>query len=152
MSEFKIIEKKLHQFTRKFYTSELIKGGILFFSLGFLYLFFTLFIEYFLWLKPTARTGLFGLFLLVELFLLIRFICIPIFKLFGLRKGISLEDSSKIIGNHFPEVSDKLLNVLQLKKNTNQSDLLLASINQKSKELQPIPFVKAVDFKQNKNI
>ncbi len=150
MSEFKIIEKKLHQFTRKFYTSELIKGGILFFSLGFLYLFFTLFIEYFLWLKPTARTGLFGLFLLVELFLLIRFICIPIFKLFGLRKGISLEDSSKIIGNHFPEVSDKLLNVLQLKKNTNQSDLLLASINQKSKELQPIPFVKAVDFKQNK--
>ncbi|PQJ68733.1 DUF4175 family protein [Polaribacter butkevichii] len=144
------IEEKLHQFTRKYYTSELIKGGILFISLGFLYFFFTVFIEYFLWLKPTARTILFWLFLGVELFLLIRFILMPIFKLIGLRKGISDEESSKIIGSHFPEVQDKLLNILQLKKNTNQTDLLLASINQKSEELQPIPFVKAVDFTKNK--
>ncbi|WP_343328479.1 DUF4175 family protein [Polaribacter staleyi] len=144
------IEEKLHQFTRKYYTSELIKGGILFISLGFLYFFFTVFIEYFLWLKPTARTILFWLFLGVELFLLIRFILMPIFKLIGLRKGISDEESSKIIGSHLPEVQDKLLNILQLKKNTNQTDLLLASINQKSEELQPIPFVKAVDFTKNK--
>ena len=149
MDGFKNIEEKLHQFTRKYYTSELIKGGILFISLGFIYLFFTLFLEYFLWLKPTARTILFWLFLVVEIFLLIRFIAIPIFKLIGLRKGITFEQSSKIIGSHFPEVQDKLLNVLQLKQNTNQSDLLLASIDQKSAELQPIPFVKAVDFKQN---
>ena len=150
MSGFKNIEKKLHQFTRKYYVNELIKGTILFLSLGFLYLIFTLFLEYFLWLKPTARTLLFWAFIAVEVFLLIRFIAIPIFKLIGLRKGISLEESSKIIGAHFPEVEDKLLNVLQLKENTNQSDLLLASINQKSEELQPIPFVKAIDFTQNK--
>lgn len=150
MDGYKNIEKKLHQFTRKYYTNELIKGIILFLSLGFLYLFFTLFLEYFLWLKPTARTILFWLFILVETFLLIRFICIPIFKLIGLRKGISLEESSKIIGNHFPQVEDKLLNVLQLKENGNQSDLILASINQKSVALQPIPFLKAVDFKKNK--
>ena len=150
MSGYKNIEQKLHQFTRKYYTNELIKGTILFLSLGFLYLFFTLFLEHFLWLKPTARTLLFWLFILVELFLLLRFIAIPIFKLIGLRKGISLQESSKIIGNHFPEVQDKLLNVLQLKENSNQSDLILASIDQKAKELQPIPFVKAIDFKQNK--
>ncbi len=150
MSGFKDIEKKLHQFTRKFYTSELIKGVIMFLSLGCLYLFFTLFLEYFLWLKPTARTLLFWLFIVVEVFLLIRFIAFPIFKLIGLQKGISYEESSKIIGSHFPEVQDKLLNVLQLKENANPTDLLLASIHQKSEELQPIPFVKAVDFKQNK--
>lgn len=149
MNGFKNIEKKLHQFTRKFYTSELIKGTILFLSLGCVYLFFTLFLEYFLWLKPTARTLLFWLFILVEVFLLIRFIAFPVFKLIGLRKGISYEQASKIIGSHFPEVQDKLLNVLQLKQNSNSSDLLLASIDQKSEELQPIPFVKAVDFKQN---
>ncbi|QTE21344.1 DUF4175 family protein [Polaribacter cellanae] len=149
MSGFKIIEQKLHRFTRKFYVNELIKGTILFLSLGFLYLIFTLFIEYFLWLKPTARTLLFWVFIIVEVFLLIRFIAIPIFKLLGLRRGISLEESSKIIGAHFPEVKDKLLNVLQLKQNSKQSDLLLASINQKSEKLQPIPFVKAVDFKKN---
>ncbi|MEN8775702.1 MAG: DUF4175 family protein [Polaribacter sp.] len=150
MNGFEKIEKKLHQFTRKYYLNELIKGTILFLSLGFLYLFFTLFLEYFLWLKPTARTLLFWIFIVVEVFLLIRFIAIPIFKLIGFRKGISLEQSSKIIGAHFPKVEDKLLNVLQLKEYTNQSDLLLASINQKSEELQPIPFVKAIDFTQNK--
>ena len=150
MVAFKNIEDKLHQFIRKYYTSELIKGTILFLSLGFIYLYFTLFLEYFLWLKPTVRIFLFWLFLFVEFFLLIRFIAIPIFKLIGLRKGITYEQSSKIIGNHFPEVQDKLLNVLQLKQNTNQSDLLAASIDQKVQELQPIPFLKAVDFRQNK--
>ena len=150
MSEFENIQKKLHQFTQKYYINELIKGAILFFSLGFLYFFFTLFLEYFLWLKPTARTILFWLFIAVEVFLLIRFIAIPIFKLIGFRKGISFTASSKIIGAHFPEVRDKLLNVLQLKENAQESDLILASINQKSAELQPIPFVKAVDFKENK--
>jgi hypothetical protein len=150
MSEFENIQKKLHQFTQKYYTNELIKGTILFFSLGFIYFFFTLFLEYFLWLKPTARTILFWLFIGVEIFLLIRLIALPIFKLIGFRKGISLEESSKIIGAHFPEVRDKLLNILQLKETTQESDLILASINQKSAELQPIPFVKAVDFKENK--
>ncbi len=149
MEPYKYIEEKLHQFVRKFYTNELIKGGILFLSLGFLYLFFTLFLEYFLWLKPTARTLLFWIFICVESYLLFRFILTPIFRLVGIKKGISFKDSSKIIGNHFPKVGDKLINVLQLKEANNQSDLLLASIEQKSKELQPIPFAKAVNFNTN---
>ena len=71
-------------------------------------------------------------------------------KIVGLQKGISFEESSKIIGRHFPEVGDKLLNILQLKQQSSQSDLLLASINQKSASLQPIPFVKAIDYSKNK--
>lgn len=149
MNSYRNIEQKLHQFVRKFYTNELIKGAILFVSLGFLYFFFTLFIEYFLWLKPTARTFLFWLFIIVESYLFFRFIITPVFKLLGIKKGISLQQSSKIIGNHFPKVGDKLINVLQLKESNNQSDLLIASIEQKSKEIQPIPFSKAVNFKSN---
>ena len=149
MNSYKNIEQKLHQFVRKFYTNELIKGGILFLSFGALYFFFTLFIEYFFWLKPTFRTLLFWLFILVESYLFFRFILTPILKLIGLKKGISSKESSKIIGNHFPKVADKLINVLQLKESGNQSDLLLASIEQKAKELQPIPFVKAINFNTN---
>ncbi len=150
MNEFTKITQKLHKFSLKFYTNELIRGCILFLSFGILYLFFTLFIEYFLWLKPVSRTILFWLFVLVELFLLTKFILFPIFKIMGLKKGISFEESSKIIGNHFPEVEDKLLNILQLHEQSHQSDLLLASIDQKSAALQPIPFVKAIDFSKNK--
>ena len=149
MEPYKNIEQKLHQFVRKFYTNELIKGGILFLSFGFLYLFFTLFLEYFLWLKPTARTVLFWVFIAVEIYLLFRFIFTPIFRLIGIKKGISFKESSKIIGNHFPKVGDKLINVLQLKESVHQTDLLLASIEQKAIDLQPIPFAKAINFKNN---
>jgi len=150
MNEFPKITQKLHQFSLKFYTNELIRGSILFLSFGIIYLFFILFIEYFLWLKPLSRTILFWIFIFVELLLLTKFILFPVFKIVGLQKGISFEESSKIIGRHFPEVGDKLLNILQLKQQSSQSDLLLASINQKSASLQPIPFVKAIDYSKNK--
>ena len=149
MSGYNKIKVKLLQFIRKYYVNELIKGSILFLSLGFSYLIITLFLEYFFWLEPMARTLLFWIIVFFEAFLFFRFIAIPIFKLIGLRKGISLENAAINIGNHFPEVKDKLLNILQLKENDNQSDLLLASIDQKSKDLQLVPFVKAVDFIQN---
>jgi hypothetical protein len=150
MEGYQIITEKLRRFTRKYYRNELIKGGILFFSLGCIYFFVTVFIESFLWLQPFARTALFWVFILVEGCLVFQLILKPILKLIGLQKGISLQECSKIIGNHFPEIQDKLLNILQLKENPNQSDLLLASIAQKATEIQPIPFLKAVDFTKNK--
>ncbi len=149
MSNFTNIQQKLQQFIKKYYTSELIKGMILFSAFGLLYFLITLFIEYFLWLPPNARSILFFVFISVELGLLIKFIILPISKLLGLQKGISFADASKIIGKHFPEVDDKLLNVLQLNQNQQQSELLLASIEQKSASLQPIPFKNAINFKSN---
>jgi hypothetical protein len=119
-------------------------------GIGLIYFLFTLFIEYFLWLKPAARTVLFWTFIVVELFLLLRFILFPIFKLFKLQKGINYDDASKIIGNHFNEVGDKLTNFLQLSQDTNTSELLLASIDQKANTLQPIPFGNAINFGKNK--
>lgn len=148
-SHFQDIQSKLEQFIRRFYTNELLKGAILFFAIGLLYLIATLLIEYFLWLNPTARTILFWVFIAVELALFAKFIALPLAKLFKLQQGIDYEEASKIIGNHFPEVNDKLLNVLQLKENGEDSELLLASIEQKSAELSPIPFKLAINFKKN---
>lgn len=149
MKEFNNIQKKLAVFYKKYYTNELIKGAILFCSTGLLYLFFTIYVEYFFWLEPISRTILFWGFVLVEGFLFYRFILTPIIHLIKMKKGLSEIQSSKIIGDHFPEVRDKLLNILQLKKENKQTELLLASIEQKSKELQPIQFTKAVNFKKN---
>lgn len=149
MNNFKTIQTKLEAFIKRFYINELLKGAILFFAIGLLYFLFTLFIEYVLWLNPVARSILFWLFIGVEVLLFIKFIAIPLAKLFKLQKGINYEEASKIIGNHFPEVNDKLLNVLQLNDNQTKSELLLASIEQKSIELEPIPFKLAVNFKKN---
>jgi len=144
-----LIYQKLESFIKKFYTNELLRGTIFFVGIGLLYFIFTLFVEYFLWLKPTARTVLFYTFVLVELFLLFRFICFPLFKLFKLQKGIDYNDASAIIGNHFSEVGDKLTNFLQLSQDKNKSELLLASIDQKANTLQPIPFGNAINFGGN---
>ena len=149
MNNFNIIQNKLQAFIRRYYTNELLKGAILFFAIGLLYLLFILFIEYMLWLNPTARTILFWLFIGVELSFFVKFIAIPLAKLFRLQKGINNKDASRIIGKHFPQVNDKLLNVLQLNENQFKSELLIASIEQKSLELNPIPFKLAVNFKKN---
>ena len=145
-----IIYNKLEAFIRKFYTNEIIKGTFLFIGLGLLYFIFTLLVEHFLWLPTFGRTILFWLFVSVELFLLVKFIAFPVFQLLKLKKGIDYSTASKIIGNHFSEVGDKLLNFLQLSNSNEQSELLLASIDQKANALQPIPFSNAIDFKGNK--
>ena len=143
------IHQKLESFIQKYYFNELIRGTILFLGLGLLYLIFNLLVEYFLWLPVLGRTFLFWLFVAVELFLFIRFIAFPLFKLFHLQKGLSYTEASKIIGTHFSSIKDKLLNYLQLAEANQQSELLLASIEQKAAELTPIPFTKAVNFKTN---
>ncbi len=150
MDNSKIIYKKLEGFINKYYTNELLKGIIFFTGIGLLYFIFTLFIEYFLWLKPMARTILFYTFVLVELFLFFRFICFPLFKLSKFQQGIDYEEASKIIGNHFSEIEDKLTNFLQLSYDRNKSELLAASIDQKANTLQPIPFGNAINFGNNK--
>ena len=149
MSSFSLIQQKLEQFIKKYYTSELIKGTIFFFAAGFLYFLLTLLIEYFLWLNPLGRTILFWTFVLVELALFMRFIAFTLLKLFSLQKGITNEQAAQIIGDHFPEVNDKLLNVLQLNQNQRESDLLAASIDQKSLQMQSVVFKKAINFQKN---
>ena len=145
-----IIYQKLEDFIKKFYTNELLRGTIFFVGIGLLYFLFTLIVEYFLWLKPTARTVLFYTFIFVELILFLRFICFPLFKLFKLQKGIDYRQASTIIGNHFNEVGDKLTNFLQLSQDKNKCELLLASIDQKANTLQPIPFGNAINLGSNK--
>lgn len=149
MDNFEILKAKLEAFIRRFYMNELLKGLILFAAIGLLYFLVTLFVEYFFWLNPPGRTILFWCFILVEAFLFFRFIIFPLLKLFRISKGINFPQASRIIGDHFPEVSDKLLNVLQLRTSSKQTDLLLAGIDQKANELRPVPFKHAIDFKKN---
>ncbi|HET8884972.1 MAG TPA: hypothetical protein VFM70_01330 [Salinimicrobium sp.] len=149
MDNFVILKQKLEEFIRKFYINQLIKGGILFVGISLLYLILLLSVEYFLWLNPLGRTIMFWSFVSVSVFLICKFLIIPLFKLFRISKGINYTDASKMIGSHFPQVNDKLLNVLQLKNNSEETELLIAGINQKIKEMEPVPFKSAIDFRGN---
>ncbi|MEM8847908.1 MAG: hypothetical protein AAGD17_12470, partial [Bacteroidota bacterium] len=95
------------------------------------------------------RLALFLVFIAVELFLLYRFILIPIFYLFKIKKGLSNKEASRLIGIHFPNVEDKLFNLLELAENPTKSELLEASIEQRSQNLTVLPFQDAIDFKES---
>ncbi len=106
-------------------------------------------VEYALWLDTKWRIVLFGTFVLVEAFLLYQFVLTPMSYLFRLKKGISGKEASKLIGRHFPEVDDKLYNLLELSERRQESDLLLASIEQRSEDLGKVPFTEAVDIRDS---
>lgn len=150
-SSYDILIKKLNNFRKKYYTNLIIKGFIIVFSVvSLLILLFSLY-EYYSWSDTLTRTIIFYFAITVVLLTSISLIIIPAFKILRLGKTISDSDAAVIIGNYFPEVSDKLLNTLQLNndKKAENIDLLLASIEQKATELKPISFRKAVSFKSN---
>lgn len=146
--------EKIDAFTRKYYINQIIRGAIYFVAIGLAAFLISVVLEYFGRFSTPVRAGLFFGLLIIFIGLFVRFILIPAFKLARLGKLISHEEASLIIGNHFPNINDKLLNTLQLKQQADltggDSSLLMASIDQRIDELQPIPFVAAVDFKENR--
>ncbi len=151
-NNYQILITKLDAFIRKYYKNRLLKGGI--YSVGLLLASFMVFtsIEYFGQFSTTGRTILFYSFVGVTAYLFGNYVVIPVSKLYKFGKVINHNQAAEIIGNHFDEVKDKLINVLQLehKAEMNSNHLLLASIDQKSLELKPVPFVNAVNLTENK--
>ena len=153
MDNYQLLMNKLDQFIRKYYVNQLIRGTL--YATGLILLLFILFnvAEYYYYFSVGVRKTLFYSFIGVSSASLIGWILIPMLKYFQLGKTISHDQAASIIGDHFPNVKDKLLNILQLKaQSTNSSDkaLLMASINQKSEEIKPVPFKGAIDLKKNK--
>ncbi|NER09930.1 hypothetical protein SAMN06265375_101546 [Muriicola jejuensis] len=149
MESYNAILGKLSVFITKYYKTRMIKGAFLFVSMGLLFLLLLVSLEYFFWLGSGARLALFLLATAGTLFLLIRYLGIPLLYLFRLKQGLSLKEAARIIGNHFPEVGDRLVNLLDLSADEKKSELLLASVEQRSRALSPIPFQQAIDLKKS---
>lgn len=145
---------KLDAFIRKYYKDRAIRG--LLYSVGLLVIFFltAALLEYFGRFGTTTRTALFWTTLAAALLVVVRFIAIPLLKLFRLGRVISHEEAAAIIGTHFAEVKDKLLNTLQLRDQAaarpQQRALIDAAIAQRNRELGPIPFANAIDLGRNR--
>jgi hypothetical protein len=151
---YSILIDKLDAFIRKYYTNLLIRGIL--YSIALLGAFFLILalLESVAWFSPAVRTALFYSYVAAALFILGRYIAIPLLKLNKIGKRISHGMAAVIIGRHFSEVKDTLLNTLQLNKMAENDEagraLILASINQKSGQLKPVPFVSAIDLSANK--
>jgi len=153
-STYEALIEKLDGFIRKYYRNEMIRGALYFLAIGLAAFLVSVILEYFGQFSVGVRTGMFFTLVVGFVALFVRYIAVPALKLFRLGKVISHDEASEIIGKHFPEVSDKLLNTLQLRRQADISKgdprLLLASISQRVEELQPVPFTSAVNFGENK--
>ena len=149
--DYSLLIRKLRAFVKKYYQNKLIRGLILCFSLVLVGFISLATLEYFGNFGPVIRAFLFWVFVAFSLFTFLFFVLSPSLKLFRLSKQLSDAEAAELIGRHFPEVDDRLKNVLQLKEQkTNNSALLEASIKQKAAALKPVPFLKAVNFFENK--
>ncbi|MEA3479500.1 MAG: hypothetical protein U9R60_15050 [Bacteroidota bacterium] len=145
--------QKLDKFTRKYYLNQLLKGGLYFIGIFVVFYLFVTILEYYAYFNPLTRTIVFYTYLGINLVILWSLILIPLLKLFSITRTISKEQAASIIGKHFPEVSDKLLNTLQLHDSIqDQASISLAeaSIDQKTQELTPVPFLKVIDLRKNR--
>ena len=153
-NEFNILLEKLKGFKRKYYTNLILKGLIISFSIILVMYLFAIAYEYFAWNNSVIRTVIFYLFNVSAIVVLFYYIIIPLSKLARIGKTLTNDQAAKIIGKHFPDVNDKLLNTLQLEQlkseNNLKADLLIAGVDQKAAALSPIPFKRAIDLKKNK--
>lgn len=152
-TSYDLLIQKLNAFIDKYYKNLIIKGLLYLLLIG-LSLFIVIAIsEYFGHFTANIRAILVLIYFAVIAFVLFRFIIIPLLSLLRVYKHISLDDASKIIGNHFPEINDKLSNVLQLHRleelSKEQLDLIDAGIKQKINKLEPFPILSAINFKSN---
>lgn len=153
MTEENILIKKLNEFRKKYYKNSAIKGGLI--SIGIL---ITLFLaetilEYYGYFPAPARIFLFYFYLSVAFFSVLFLVIVPVLRIFNIGKTISYEEAAIIIGNHFEEIQDKLLNTLQLmeKKRENQQhvDLLIAGIEQRIRTLKIVSFKRVINLQKN---
>jgi hypothetical protein len=153
MADNQILIQKLDHFIRKYYKNRLIRGVL--WSLTLLTIFYLVFVslEYFFHFNQGIRMALFFTFLAFSLFLLSRLVFVPVLQLVKIGKIISHVQAAQIIGTHFSEIQDKLLNTLQLiKQQQNAGDssaLLDASIEQKTRALKVFRFSVIIDFRKN---
>ena len=146
------IINKLKQFIKKYYTNQIIKGGVLSLLVLLLFFIFISLLEFYMNFDVGIRTTLFWSYLIINSLIVIKFILLPILKLFNIRKGITYKEAAKILGHHFNEIDDKLINILELSEMGLENELINASIDQKTKSITPIPFKNAIQLKSNLKI
>lgn len=146
--------RKIDEFIRKFYLNKILRGSI-YVAAILLALYLLVFLSLY-YLNPGAgfKTFVFFAYLLTGLLLIGFLILKPLLAMLKLGKHLSFDEASVIIGDHFADIKDKLLNTLQLhhlsEKSPENNQLILASIDQKILELKPVPFYTAVSINDNR--
>ncbi|MBS1780627.1 MAG: DUF4175 family protein [Bacteroidetes bacterium] len=153
MTNYDRLISNLDAFIRKYYANQLLRGTLIILICIIAYILLATVGEYYLYLPVWSRIAIVSVFLIAGLAALGWLVILPLSKMARMGKVISHEQAATIIGRHFPEVRDKLLNILQLKNqhdHTASKELIEASIGQKAAQIAVVPFTGAVDLARNR--
>lgn len=151
---YELLIDKINTFIKRYYLNSLLRG-LIFLGAGLFsaYIVITL-SEYFGNFDSLFRSILFYGFILLNLGLIAWLVIPPLMAWLALGKTLTHDQAANIIGKHFSDVNDKLLNTLQLKKQAAADDrhqeLIQASIDQKIENLRPIRFPSAINLRENR--
>lgn len=151
MENYNKLRGNLGRYLAKYYLNEFVKGLLISLLVGGATWLSIALLEYFGEFNKGPRTFFFFSFVAVIGTLFISLILVPLAKYFGLIKRKADNEAARDIGHSIKGVDDKLSNILSLKTKAdlNNNELLNASINQKSSQLNQYDFRIAVDFKKN---
>ncbi len=154
MNNYRQLIEKLDGFIRKYYANQALRGGLIFLSCLMIYILLITVGEYYFYFPAWLKISILSILTIAGLLAVILWVCIPFLKMERLGKIISRERAAQIIGVHFPQVSDKLLNILQLHdasaSDPESTELINAAIDQKAQSIAVVPLLKAVDLGKNK--
>lgn len=142
------IRQKINSFKRKYYLNLLVRGILFTFSILFFYFLAAALLEHVLWLATWGRLVILFLFFTLALYCGFRFFKNPIMYWIS-KRGLDDEQGARLIGDYFPTIKDRLVNLIQLSATSN-SGLAQASILQKSKEFEPVRFESVIRMDHNK--
>ncbi|MDN5202042.1 hypothetical protein QQ008_11730 [Fulvivirgaceae bacterium BMA10] len=149
--KYNSLAANLNAYKRKYYKSLLIKGLIFSFAVLITIYLFVNSLEFAVGFNSPVRAVLFFSFLLATLIIFYKWVLDPTIKLFAIGHQMSDEEAASQIGNYFPDISDKLLNTLQLQKLSSDSNsLIAASIRQRTEKISLFPFTDAINLSYNK--
>ena len=116
------LSAEIEKFADKFYLNRMLKGALIFLGvLSVSYLFFSscaYFFELQSWIRLCFLVGFVGL----NLTVFIRLLLIPCGQYFRIFRRMTQVESASLIGNMFPDISDRLLNTIQLIKQSNTAN------------------------------
>jgi hypothetical protein len=123
-SVYQEILRKLGDLRKKENREQLL-AGVLYFALGFVgVLLLGVLTESILHLGVVGRTVIFWLTTAASIGGLVWLVGIPLLRSLGILKGSDLETIATKAGNHFPNVRDRLLNLLQLHRENEEKGTL----------------------------
>ena len=149
------LKSRLDAFVRKYHRNEMLRGALILAASVPMAWLVVIGLEAVGRFGTDVRTALFYLFLATVTTIAVRYLLLPGLRLLvRLRSGLDHDTAARIIGRHFPDIEDRLLNTLQLQSRAEADEasreLILASIQQRSDQLRPYRFTSAVDFGENR--